>query len=264
MEHYTKRKLLSLSKLHQKRHALRARPALKFGISNRPPIESLENKLQIILDQQQSSACTGFSYSACLRLQNFSLKDPSALWLYSQERILEQGTSRNFLSDVGASPSDCLTVLLQIGTVSDKDYPFSMQNVTKIPSPSLLSLSRQHKVSSAYSINPTDLETLKQSIIRGIPISVGIILYDSFMNYETSQTGEGKMPGLKDRIVGGHEVTLIGYNDLTNQFLLLNSWGPGWGRKNGFTKWSGGGLFTLPYSYFTSLSLVMFAGIVIP
>jgi len=250
MEHYTKRKLLSLSKLHQRRSSWKNHQSLKFGIGPRPPLFSLEDKIKMILDQQQSSSCTGFSFSQNLRLQNFSISDPSALWIYAQERILEQGASRNFLSDNGANPADALTVLLQIGVVSDKDYPFSMQNVTKVPSSSLLNVSKQHKVSRAYAVNPNDLETMKQTLSKGIPISVGIILYDSFMSYDMAQTGEGKMPKPGEGVCGGHEVLLIGYNDNTSQFLLINSWGGGWGRKNGFTSWNGGGLFTLPYSYF--------------
>jgi C1A family cysteine protease len=57
------------------------------------------------------------------------------------------------------------------------------------------------------------------------------------------------MPNIKkDALLGGHAVTMVGYNDTTKMFMCANSWGPSWGA---------GGYFYLPYDYVLS---PMFAG----
>jgi C1A family cysteine protease len=48
------------------------------------------------------------------------------------------------------------------------------------------------------------------------------------------------MPGKTERSLGGHAVTLVGFNDETKQFIVRNSWGTAWGQN---------GYFTLPYAY---------------
>lgn len=48
------------------------------------------------------------------------------------------------------------------------------------------------------------------------------------------------MPKLSEKVVGGHAVLVIGYNDATQRFIVRNSWGTNWGMK---------GYFTMPYDY---------------
>ena len=56
----------------------------------------------------------------------------------------------------------------------------------------------------------------------------------------------------RDSLLGGHAVTIVGYNDLlkngntTGYFVVQNSWGTSWGVH---------GLFYLPYSYVTNKNL---------
>jgi C1A family cysteine protease len=43
-----------------------------------------------------------------------------------------------------------------------------------------------------------------------------------------------------ERCLGGHCVLLVGYDDTTQQFTCMNSWGPHWGLD---------GFFKIPYNY---------------
>jgi len=54
------------------------------------------------------------------------------------------------------------------------------------------------------------------------------------------------VPASTEKVVGGHAVMAVGYDDAHQRFVVRNSWGPAWGMK---------GYFTLPYAYVTQASL---------
>ena len=54
------------------------------------------------------------------------------------------------------------------------------------------------------------------------------------------------MPAPKEKLLGGHAVLAVGYDDKQQRFLVRNSWGKGWGL---------GGYFTMPYTYMTDPNL---------
>jgi C1A family cysteine protease len=54
------------------------------------------------------------------------------------------------------------------------------------------------------------------------------------------------MPGATEKVLGGHCVVAVGYNDTTQRFIIRNSWGTGWGKK---------GYATMPYAYLLTSSL---------
>jgi C1A family cysteine protease len=54
------------------------------------------------------------------------------------------------------------------------------------------------------------------------------------------------MPKAKEKLLGGHAVMAVGYNDITQRFIVRNSWGIDWGKK---------GYFTIPYAYLTNRNL---------
>ena len=51
------------------------------------------------------------------------------------------------------------------------------------------------------------------------------------------------MPGAHEKVVGGHAVMAVGYDDAKQAFIVRNSWSANWGIK---------GYFYMPYAYITS------------
>jgi C1A family cysteine protease len=48
------------------------------------------------------------------------------------------------------------------------------------------------------------------------------------------------MPARGEKVVGGHCVVAVGYDDAKRTFIIRNSWGTSWGMK---------GYCTIPYEY---------------
>ncbi len=64
-------------------------------------------------------------------------------------------------------------------------------------------------------------------------------MYESFDKADT--TGIVPMPDTtKEALLGGHCVLMVGFNNVTQRFICVNSWGASWGDR---------GFFTIPYEY---------------
>jgi C1A family cysteine protease len=61
-----------------------------------------------------------------------------------------------------------------------------------------------------------------------------------------AKTGKVPMPKKTEKMLGGHAVLAVGYDDTKKVFIVRNSWGSGWGDK---------GHFYMPYSYITNQDL---------
>jgi len=67
----------------------------------------------------------------------------------------------------------------------------------------------------------------------------GITVYESFESAAVSKTGKMPMPKPSEKVLGGHAVLAVGYDDAAQRFIVRNSWGKGWGVQ---------GYFTMPYA----------------
>jgi len=83
----------------------------------------------------------------------------------------------------------------------------------------------------------TDMVAMKQHLAQGSPIVIGMMVGGSFMQPMAGQ--EAWVPQESDyqqQGFGGHAMCVVGYDDFkfgdTGGFLIMNSWGPEWG-KNG-------------------------------
>jgi len=95
-------------------------------------------------------------------------------------------------------------------------------------------------------LNSAIISTLKGCLASGYPFVFGFTVYQSFESAQVAKTGIVPMPAPHEAVVGGHAVLAVGYDDASQQFIVRNSWGDGWGIK---------GYFMMPYGYLTDTSL---------
>jgi C1A family cysteine protease len=87
---------------------------------------------------------------------------------------------------------------------------------------------------------------MKGCLSEGYPFVFGFTVYESFEGARVAKTGKLNLPKKGEKLVGGHAVMAVGYDDTINRFIVRNSWGAKWGLK---------GYFTVPYTYLLNENL---------
>ncbi|MVU83445.1 hypothetical protein GPX89_40185 [Nocardia sp. ET3-3] len=77
----------------------------------------------------------------------------------------------------------------------------------------------------------------------GYPFVFGFTAYESIFTPAVDKTGAIPLPHHSEKVVGGHCVVAVGYDDSRQVFRIRNSWGETWG-DNGYG--------TMPYAYLLS------------
>ena len=91
-----------------------------------------------------------------------------------------------------------------------------------------------------------NVNQMKGCLASGYPFVYGFTVYESFESKNVAKTGVVPMPASGEKILGGHCVLAVGYDDSQQRFLARNSWGTDWGLQ---------GYFTVPYAYLTDPNL---------
>lgn len=97
---------------------------------------------------------------------------------------------------------------------------------------------------SSYHRLRVNLKSIKECLAEGFPFVFGFAVYESFVSNKVAETGIMPMPNIrKERMLGGHAVMGVGYDDTKKMVLVRNSWGKEWG-ENGY--------FWMPYDFISN------------
>lgn len=211
-----------------------------------PPSVDLEGLMPPVYDQGKLGSCTGNGIAGNLHF--LKLKEalseqgvPSRLFIYYNERVIE-GTVD---SDSGAMIRDGIKSVAQIGCPPEIDWPYDIAKFAERPSDLAFADAKLEKAIQYSRVDQTT-EALKTVLANGYPVVLGFSVYESFETLAVEQTGMVPMPQPHERLLGGHCVLLVGYDDATGLWKLRNSWGPAWGQR---------GYFFMPYAYLVDENL---------
>jgi C1A family cysteine protease len=203
---------------------------------------------KIVYDQAQLGSCTANAIAGAIEfdLLRQKLTDfmPSRLFIYFNERAIE-GTIKE---DAGAMIRDGIKSVNKLGVPPEKLWPYSDNNpgpFQEKPSAPAYKEALKHQVTS-YQRVPRVLRSMKACLASGFPFVYGFSVYESFESEEVAKTGEVHMPQPQEKLLGGHAVLAVGYDDAHQRFIVRNSWGPHWGKH---------GYFTMPYAYLLDADL---------
>ncbi len=200
-----------------------------------------------ILDQGSLGSCVwnalGYAFLWCLAKQSYTIFQPSRLFGYYNTRLLE-GTVHE---DAGCSIRDAFKVLRREGVCSEEDWPYLPQKFSVRPSARCYQRAEDSQSLYYFRVPLGDERSVMECIVEGFPVVLGMSLYESFESEAVAQTGRASLPRPTARLLGGHAVTVVGYDARRKRFELANSWGSGWGDH---------GFFTLPFSYLSNPNLV--------
>lgn len=209
-----------------------------------PPSVDLRPGCSPVENQGQLGSCTGNSIAGAVefleRKDGVRFVNVSRLFIYYNERVIEHTTK----SDSGAMIRDGIKTVVKQGVCSERKWPYVITKFAVKPPVACYQEALQHQVISYQRILTVD--EMRACLAQGFPFVFGFTVYESFQSQQVAQTGVVAMPQPGERVVGGHAVLAVGYNDGDRQFMVRNSWGAGWGLS---------GYFTMPYDYLANRNL---------
>ena len=211
-----------------------------------PPKKDLRSGCPPVYDQGQLGSCTANAISGAIQFdqkkQRVRTFMPSRLFIYYNERVMEGSVN----SDAGAQIRDGVKSVANLGVCPESEWPYDIDKFANKPGTQCFKDATKCQAVGYQRLDSTNLNQLKGCIASGFPFVFGFTVYDGFESPNVAKTGVLDMPGPKEKVVGGHAVLAVGYDDSSQRFTVRNSWGKDWGMK---------GYFTIPYSYLTTTDL---------
>jgi len=178
--------------------------------------------------------------------------DASRLFLYKATRNLLHWTG-----DTGAFLRSTMGAMVLFGVPPEEYWKYDVADYEKEPPAFCYAFAQNYKAISYYRLDPPGvsksalLTNIKTNLAGGLPSMFGFTVYSSYT--QASTNGKIPYPTKNEKIVGGHAVVAVGYDDnmkIKNTYagatetkgalLIRNSWGTGWGSS---------GYGWLPYEY---------------
>jgi len=166
--------------------------------------------------------------------------DLSRLFIYYNERAIE-GTVND---DAGAMIRDGVKSLVKQGVCSEKKWPYNIARFAVKPPAACYKEALSHQVVSYHRI--LGLQEMRSCLAEGYPFVFGFTVYTAFESSAVAKSGVLNLPKPSEKVLGGHAIMAVGYNDASKRLLIRNSWGDDWGMD---------GYFTMPYAYATNNNL---------
>jgi C1A family cysteine protease len=207
-----------------------------------PPLIDLRAQCPPVFDQGELGSCTANAIAAAVQFEQMKQKEknsfiPSRLFIYYNERFIEHTVKY----DSGGMLRDGIKTVSKQGVCSEKIWPYNISEFTKKPSAQCYKEALKNEVLSYHRIAQTS-EQMKACLTEGYPFVFGFSVYESFESEEVATRGIMPIPAKNEKLLGGHAVIAVGYDNSKQSFIIRNSWGTKWGIK---------GYFYMPYSYIT-------------
>jgi C1A family cysteine protease len=179
--------------------------------------------------------------------------DASRLFLYKATRNLLHLTG-----DTGAYLRSTMQALVLFGLPPEEYWQYKLADYDNEPTAFCYSFAQAYQAVTYYRLDPIGTNTadllarIKTNLAAGLPSMFGFTVYQSYAQ-AAGNGGQFPWPTPTERVVGGHAVDAVGYDDglkirntnhggveTTGALLIRNSWGARWGDR---------GYGWLPYEY---------------
>ena len=178
--------------------------------------------------------------------------DASRLFLYKATRNL-----LHWSGDTGANLRTTMKALVLFGAPPEEFWPYNIKGFDTEPTAFCYAFGQSYQAIQYYRLDPPGttggrvLAQIRASLDNGLPCMFGFPVYSSIE--QAGSTGRIPWPTPTEKVVGGHAIVAVGYDDTltitndatggattTGALLIRNSWGAAWGEH---------GYGWLPYEY---------------
>lgn len=206
-----------------------------------PPSVNLVNAFQPpIYNQLELGSCVSNGTARAIQYDRAKQGEwspvPSRLFIYYNARVLEGDPGQ----DAGCSVADAVAVLRTQGVCPENKWPYRIGQFAVRPPRVAYDWAAGMAALNVETV-PENALSIKTVLAAGIPVIIGVTLFESFESDQVANTGIVPMPAADEAIVGGHCMVIVGFSDDTQDFLTANSWGTDWGQQ---------GYCQMPYAYF--------------
>lgn len=206
-----------------------------------PPVVDLRAFASPVEDQEDLSSCTAFAVGKGMRemLQNVrheAATPLSALFLYYETR--KTRGPKFVVNDCGGTLTDAMKTIATVGDAPEAAWGYDMGKFAIQPPAEAYAAAGTQKLATGVQL--AGLEDIKTAIASQQPVVLGMRLYRSFGSI--GQDGVMPMPQANETAVGGHAVTIVGYDNQRQVLIVKNSFGTNWGDQ---------GYFYMPYAFVT-------------
>jgi C1A family cysteine protease len=249
-------KLQQLGQTESVRNMLKKVGVAKRAKTSLPATVDLRVWCSPVEDQGELGSCTanaGVGVVEYFEQRAFGRHiDASRLFLYKVTRNLDHQTG-----DTGAYLRTTMAGLVLFGVPPEEYWPYKISDFDKEPSAFCYAFAQSYQAITYYRLDPSGkaadavLNQVKTNLAAGLPSMFGFTVYSSISQADT--TGKIPFPVKREKIMGGHAVVAVGYDDTMKiknanpgavetkgALLIRNSWG---------TKWGEQGYGWLPYDY---------------
>jgi Cysteine protease len=210
-------------------------------------VDLRERHVFVVNDQGYLGSCVAHAVSSAIEYAKHTREnDPKVSDFLEQDRQFP--VSRLFLyyearrpidmiaEDSGCYIRDAMRVAYNIGVPRETGWRYHEDAFAVAPPARSYKSAPYHKITSYKSV-AVDNNEIRLALSQGHPVVFGISVFDSFYN---ERNGVVPMPTFNDEYLGGHSMLIVGYDDRSKLYTVLNSWGNTWGDD---------GFCYIPYSY---------------
>jgi len=174
-----------------------------------PEEHDMREDLRPIRNQGSQGTCAAQT-SACMK--EWQEKHDVAFNEYMSPQFIYNNRANQ--DSEGMYSRDVMKILNKIGSVREKDYPYNSFDPI---SDELRELAGKYKIAGYASVN--SVEGVKKALVKNGPCYFACPVYN--------RTQRMWKPRQGDKKIGGHAMTIVGYNDVG--LIIRNSWGTSWG-----------------------------------
>ena len=203
---------------------------------------NLKDRVKQIYDQKNMNACSANATASLLNLSNTDI-NISRLYLYFSSRLIDNNMILP-VQDQGTTLKSVFNALSQYKYIDETKYPYYPHLVNDIPYKHIFEEAFKNKspIVSYRQITPSK-HAIKYILYKlEQPVIFGMNVFSNFLDI-TKENDILDMPKPEHELIGLHAVLIVGFDDETETFDILNSHGADWGNN---------GYFRMSYTYVIS------------